>query len=602
MKRLRRACRFGPIAGCVLFGTVLSAAPPQPNVVVVIVDDLGYGDLSCHGSPFVKTPRIDALHGESVRLVDFHVAPMCSPTRGQLLTGVDAVRNGSTVVAGSRMFVRPEIPMAPRFFAQAGYATGQFGKWHLGENPPHRPQDRGFAESLWFPLQQISSLPDHWDNDYFNPTLRRGDGTEQAFTGYCTDIFFSEAIAWMRRQQESARPFFCYLPLNACHGPQWAPEDLRKKIAAEFPKLSPGQVGYLAMLANVDTNMGRLDAFLDKSGLRDDTIVVFLSDNGGYALIGGYNAGMRGGKSSLTEGGHRVPCFVRLPRGLGGGSGRDVSGLTQVQDLLPTLLDLCGLSEAQATPFDGISLAPALRGEAAVPDRTLVVQYGHPKPFQLTCVMRGTWRLLSDPQGREKGKPELYNLADDPFQAKNLFQKEAARATELRAAYDAWWSRVAPQVDNRSGITVGSEHAGPIALSCAEWREHPLSDLLKMREGVKRRGVWDLDIARNATAEIALSRWPESSGLALNAAAAPWTPHDTGTPEHAGYPAGKALPIATAHVRVGSETFSKPVAATDRSAVFSLPLESGRTELEGWFTDAEGNDLGAGYFATVTVR
>jgi arylsulfatase A-like enzyme len=577
---------------------VMAVLADRPNVVVVMIDDMGYGDLSCHGSPFVRTPHLDALHATGVRLVDFHVAPMCSPTRGQLLTGRDALRNGSSIIAGSRMMVRAEVPMLPEMLAAAGYSTGLFGKWHLGENHPHRPQDRGFREALWFPMQEIGSLPDHWENDYFDPVLRRGDGRSEKFTGYCTDIFFAEAIAWMRREAEAKRRFFCYLPLNAVHGPQWAPPELRAAIARRFPQLGPGQVGYLAMLANVDANFGRLESFLAESGLRDTTLVVFLSDNGGYALVGHYNAGMRDGKSRLAEGGHRVPCFVRWPAGRIGG-GRDLAGLTQVQDLLPTLLESCGAEPPTGAIFDGTSLAGALRGERAVPGRTLVVQYGLPEPFRLTCVMRGRWRLLGDLKGAARGEPELYDLATDPGQRTNLVSARPDLARDLRAAYDAWWATTEPLTRSRSFISLGHPGGGVAVLNSAEWREGAMHGMAGLRQGVKRRGVWDVEVARAGTYEFALRRWPEASGLALRAPAPAWTPRDTGNPDHPGFPPGVALPIATAHLRVGQRRESVAVTESDRAAVFRLPLESGRTELEATFQDTDGRHLCAAFFVTV---
>jgi arylsulfatase len=567
-------------------------------VVIVVMDDMGYGDLSCHGSPHIKTPNLDALYASAMRFTDFHVAPMCSPTRGQLLTGLDAMRNGSTIVASSRMMVRADVPMAPAIFSAAGYSTGQFGKWHLGESHPHRPQDRGFQESLWFPLQEISSLADYWCNDYFDPVLRRRDGQTQKFTGYCTDIFFQEAIAWMRRQHDGKVPFLCYLPLNVCHGPQWCPSALRESIAQQFPKLSPGQIGYLAMLANADDNFGKLESFLHSTGLRDNTIVVFLSDNGGYALIGRYNAGMRDGKSRLAEGGHRVPCFVRWPAGNVGG-GRDVAGLTQVQDLLPTLLELCGVDPPNGTRFDGVSLAAPLRGESAVPDRTLVVQYGQPQPFRMSCVMRGRWRLLTDIKGRAQGEPELYNLADDPLQQTNLIATHADVARELRAAYDRWWNEVEPFTRERAAISLGHPVGGAVTLNSAEWRENALSSVTGLRAGVKRRGVWDVEVVRDGTYEIALRRWPEESGLALSAAAPGWTPRDTATPDHSGFPAGVALSIAGANLRIGDASHELTVSDSDSAAVVRLPLKAGRTELEGSFRDADGKRLCAAFFVTV---
>jgi arylsulfatase A-like enzyme len=574
--------------------------PARPNVVIVVMDDMGYGDLSCLGSPHIRTPNLDKLYAEGVRLTDFHVAPMCSPTRGQLMTGRDAMRNGSTVVASSRMMVRAEVPMMPAIFAAAGYATGQFGKWHLGENYPYRPQDRGFQTVLWFPLQEISSLPDYWGNDYFDPVLRRQDGRNEKVAGYCTDIFFDEAMGWMRRQHQGKKPFLCYLPLNVCHGPQWAPRDLREKIGEQFPRLSALQVGYLAMLANADTNFGKLESFLRETGLRDNTIVVFFSDNGGYALIGLYNAGMRGGKSRMTEGGHRLPCFIRWPAG-GIGGGRDLAGLTEVQDLLPTLLELCGVQPAPRTKFDGLSLAQALRDGALVPSRTLVVQYGEPQPFRMTCVMRGRWRLLSDIKGAAEGGLELYNLAADPLQKTNLITREPARAAELRAAYDSWWRETEPFTQQRAFISLGHAAQPEVTLDCAEWRETAMSSVEGLRKGADRRGVWDVEVTRAGLYEIALYRWPRESGLALADPAPAWTPRDTATPEHAGSPAGVALPVSGAHFRVGDATNSRKVMPSDQAAVFRLPLKPGRTQLEGWFDDSKGNRLCPAFFVSVKL-
>lgn len=580
-----------------------AASPTRPNLVLVMIDDMGYGDLTCHGSPHVATPRLDGLHASSVRLTDFHVAPMCSPTRGQLLTGLDAMRNGSTIVASSRMMVRAEIPMLPAHLAAAGYATGHFGKWHLGENYPHRPADRGFQRSLSFPLQEISSLADHWGNDYFDPVLRDETGARRKFPGYVTDVLFDQAIAWMAEKRDQGVPFFCYLPLNVVHGPQWASAEDRAALAARFPKLRPGQIGYLAMLANADANFGRLEDFLEHQGLREDTIVVFLSDNGGYAMIGEYNAGMRDGKSRLAEGGHRVPCFIRWPKGqLGGaGQGRDLAGLAQVQDLAPTLLSLCGAPPLAGTRWDGISLVPGLRGEAQVPDRTLIVQYGPPEPFRMACVMQGTWRLLTDIKGRAQGEPELYDLARDPLQRRNLFATEVEKARSLRAAYDRWWSEVEPLTHKRAFISLGHPAGDPVNLSTAEWRENAMAGMSGLRSGVKRKGEWDVEVVRSGTYEIALRRWPEESGLGLRAAAPPWTPHDTQTPDHAGFPAGEALPIASARLKIGEQSESRPVADADLACVFRVPLIAGRTQLSAHFHDAAGKPLCPAYFVTARL-
>lgn len=609
-----RIIPFPSWIGGMVFGVLLShlaaataaegnpeALSARPNVVLIVIDDMGYGDLSCHGSPHIETPHLDALHETSVRLTDFHVAPMCSPTRGQLMTGLDAMRNGSTVVASSRMMVRSDVPMLPEHFARAGYATGHFGKWHLGENPPHRPEDRGFEEALWFPMQEIGSISDYWENDYFDPALRGTRGRTERCQGYCTDVFFARAVEWMQSRRDAGAPFLCTIAMNVVHGPQWAPKDLRERIGRRFPDLTAGQIGYLAMLANADENIGRLEKFLEQSGCAENTIVAFLSDNGGYALIGRYNAGMRDGKSRLAEGGHRVPCFIRWPAGgIGGrGKGRDAGGLTQVQDLLPTLLDLCGVDAVAGSAFDGISLAGVLRGEQRAPDRTLIVQYGPPRPFHMACVLQGRWRLLTDVKGAASGAPELYDLDRDPLQGHNRYADEPQKARELHAAYDRWWEDVEPYTRRRAAVWLGDPSAEQVALNCAEWRENALSSVALLRSGVARRGVWDVEVRRPGIYEVSLRRWPAESGLGLRDAAPAWTPRDAATPNHAGFPKGGALPIATAEIRIGDKRLRSTVDDGASAALFQLPLPAGPTEIEGIFRNFEGKFVCGAYFATV---
>ena len=317
-------------------------AATRPNVIVVITDDQGYGDLSVHGNPVLKTPHLDTLHGESVRFTDFHVAPMCSPTRGQLMTGVDAMRNGCTAVCQGRSMMRSHFPTMANFFADSGYATGHFGKWHLGDSHPHRPQDRGFQETIHHRAWGITSLADFWENSYFDPMLEH-NGVDKKYEGYCTDIFFDEAMKWIETCQASDKPFFLYLPTNTPHVPNVCPDKYSAPYKGHYEG-KPIPDTFYGMIANLDENMGKLEAFLQAKGLRENTLLIFLSDNGtqsgGAKAI--YNAGMRDKKTSVYEGGHRVPCFVRWPAGKLK-HGRDVDDLTEVQDLLPTLIDLCEL-------------------------------------------------------------------------------------------------------------------------------------------------------------------------------------------------------------------------------------------------------------------
>ena len=413
-------------------GLTALTALGQPNVIVVMTDDQGYPELSVHGNPAVNTPHLDRLHGQSLRLADYHVAPMCTPTRGQLLTGLDAARNGAINVSSGRALLRPELPTMANFFGDSGYATGIFGKWHLGANYPFRPEDRGFQQTVWFPSSHIGSVPDFWGNDYYDDTYVN-NGNRKQFKGYCTDVFFEEAMRFMKRSAKSGKQFLAYIAPNTPHGPLVAPEEDRLAVLEilsspkfkNMPRQFKGRLSrYLGMVRNIDTNMGRLMEFLADEKLEHDTILIFKTDNGSTHGPRYFNAGMRGQKTELWEGGHRVPCFIRWPGG-GFTKPRDIGGLTQVQDLLPTLLSLCGIKTDRR--FDGMNLTPVLRGRQTVPeDRMLIINYSrmpnfvnYPTPFSQSLMKRNQaevlwkrWRLLED--------RELYNLETDPLQKKNV--------------------------------------------------------------------------------------------------------------------------------------------------------------------------------------
>ena len=262
-----------------------------PNVILIITDDQGYGDLACHGNPVALTPNLDHLHAESVRLTDFHVAPMCTPTRGQLLTGLDACRNGALNVSSGRTLLRSDLPTMADLFRDAGYATGCFGKWHLGDNYPYRPQDRGFDETLWFPSSHITSVPDHWENSYFDDVYSH-NGERKRFEGYCTEVFFDAALDWVDVQKQQKNQFFLFLPTNAPHAPLFVPQADYDAVEAHFtenedqlpPDLWPDTrsriIRFLAMIYNLDRQIGRLRDYLDEQDLARDTLVIFMTDIG----------------------------------------------------------------------------------------------------------------------------------------------------------------------------------------------------------------------------------------------------------------------------------------------------------------------------------
>ena len=380
---------------------VVYATTVRPNVLVVITDDQGYGDFSVSTAiPSLKTPELDRLHGESVRLTDFHVAPVCTPTRGQLMTGRDALANGAMSTNAGRALLRREIPTAANIFAASGYRTGQFGKWHLGDNYPYRPHDRGFDKAIYFPGVSHRIGTGRLEQRYLRRYLPR-QRRAAAFLGVRDRRLLQRGDAMDGGQVLAGRDVL-RVPgaQRASHAPfrpdryrapyQQHPANLASfrslfySLLGLFPGLPYQQhranlASFYGMIASIDENMGRLDAFLERTGLRRNTILVFLTDDGATTGRNIFNAGMRDGKASLYDGGHRVPCFVRWPAG--GLVPRNVDELTQVQDILPTLLELTGTRAAAGVAFDGVSLAPLLRGTTErLPDRTLVVQYSRVRP------------------------------------------------------------------------------------------------------------------------------------------------------------------------------------------------------------------------------
>ena len=593
-------------------GTAFAAA--KPNVIVVMTDDQGYGDLSCHGNPILQTPHLDRLHSESVRLTDFHVAPMCTPTRGQLLTGVDAARNGAINVSSGRTLLRAELPTLADVFADAGYKTGIFGKWHLGDTYPYRPQDRGFQETLWFPSSHINSTPDVWDNDYFDDTYRR-NGVLTKYEGYCTDVFFREAIEWMKERAGENEPFFLYLPTNAPHSPYWLPQSYRDAMRSRFEdaeasgaftkKLAKGKrediIDFLAMIQNIDDNMGHMDAFLKEAGLFEDTLIVYLTDNGSTQGADYFNAGMWGRKTELWEGGHRVPCFIRHPKG-GLGAPRDLSGLTQVQDLFPTLIDLTGLKSDAAV--DGESLAPALRGEGDVPaDRMLVINYSrmpfafdYPAPDSPSLMRREGagvlwkhWRLLED--------RELYDLRSDKLQRKNVIDEHPEVAEKMRGHLDSWWDDVKDLANEPQPVAIGHPAENPVMLTACEWLDVFIDQQKQTRRADLKNGWWEIEVAEPGAYDFELRRWPREVSIPLNAGMAATKVTDDVLE------AGAALPIARARMQIGTRPpMVKRVENGQQAVTFTVDLEAGRTRLYTWFDDANHQALLGAYYVYVNRR
>lgn len=560
----------------------------QPNVIFVLTDDQGYGDLSCLGNPALRTPCIDRIYEESVRLTDFHVAPVCTPTRGELMTGRDAMYNGATFVCMGRSLLRADLPTMADIFSAAGYHTGHFGKWHLGDNYPYRPQDRGFHETVYHPAWGITSAPDYFGNDYFDDHYRHNDEIEQ-YDGYCTDVWFDEAIDWMRGCHRRQEPFFTYIAPNAPHGPLWVPDQYREPY---LDAVTRDEASFFGMIANIDENMARLERFLAETGLRDNTILIFMTDNGTASGEGVFNAGMRGKKKSLYEGGHRVPCFFRWPdKGITGG--RDLDGLTRGTDVLPTLIDLCGLPVDDGLFFDGLSLADALlQGVHPAPDRTEVVQYGHPNAGiwghtekHGAAVLRQQWRLVNG--------TELYDLARDPGQTDDVAAANPDVVSRMRDHYEGWWDGVGDNLTTYNPLTIGSREENPMRLCSCDWAWVYADNQDNIRGCNMDSGTWHLEAAREGLYSFTLRRWPEESGLGI-AAPAPVMEGVDGS-----FPAGRALPAASAWLSAGHQEQTQPVPDHATAVTFRAVLEQGPTTLKSWWHDEAGHPLAGAYYLTV---
>jgi arylsulfatase len=560
--------------------TALAAPANRPNVIVILSDDQGYGDFSRHGNPVLKTPNLDKLAEASVRLTDFHVAPMCTPTRGQLLTGLDACRNGATSVCAGRSFIRPDIPTMGELFTAAGYQTALFGKWHLGDSFPNLPGHRGFGESVCHLGWGITSMADTWQNDLFDGRFRH-NGVLQSYPGYCTEVWFDLSLAWMKERQAKQEPFLLYLPTNAPHGPHWVPAKYKEQYQGKR-----GPPAFFGMLANLDENIGRLDKFLADSGLAENTIVIFFHDNGGTAGVNLFNAGMRGRKTTYYDGGHRAACFIRWP---GQFEPRDHHELCQVQDLFPTLLDLCNIEPKQKPMFDGWSLAPALRGtgeQTAPRDRMLVVQYGQkPEKFD-SCVLWNKWRLV-------KGT-ELYDLRTDPGQMKDVAAEQPEVLAKMRGHYERWWADIEPLIGQPVPIVIGADEENPVTLTSADWWNVYCDNMNDLRTGKAANSKWTLQPAKDGEYEIALRRWPREADAPI-AAGVPAFQAVDGT-----LPAGKALPIASIRLTVGDLLDQTKIAADAKEIVFTVKLKAGDIlPMQSFCLDASGQELCGAYFAYV---
>jgi len=587
----RRACGAAAPSG----PEPVARKDSKPNVILIMTDDQGYGDLSGHGNPWIKTPNLDKLASQGVRLDDYHVSPYCVPTRAALMTGRYADRTGVHNAIDPNWFVRTNEVLLSNMFQDAGYATGMFGKWHLGDNYPFGAEHRGFDEVLRHFGGAIGVLADYWDNCYVDDTYCH-NGKPTKVKGYCTDVFFDAARQFIDRSAEQGKPFFVYLPTNAPHGPTICPPSYSKPYANGKTR---AVATFYGMIASIDENVGKLRDHLREKGIERNTIFIFATDNGSARGKKIFNAGMRGGKGSPYDGGHRVPFFLHWPAG-GYTTERRIRTLTAHIDIAPTLLDLCGIPTPEGVKFDGVSLRPLLEkgDDADWPDRIVMTdsqKQWPPTKWATTAVMSERWRLV-------EGK-ELYDIDADPGQKRNVYSSHPAVVRKLTAYYDALWAEIEPTLQDVAEIPLGHAQAPSVALNyhdCVGRQKFWFQDDIRSIRGniglpkdKRRPTFWPVDVVTDGEYTVELRRWPRELDAAIHADIPPGE-KVYGRPAHRSAP-GVGFPAVKAHLTVGEQKLTKTVSNDAVGVTFRVKLSKGSYRLSGRFVDATGRRLDAFY-------
>lgn len=563
----------------------------KPNVIIVFTDDQGYGDLGYHGNPIIKTPNLDAFAEQSLELTNFHVGTTCAPTRAGLMTGRNANRNNAWhTIAGCSILLEDEELM-PQVFKRNGYKTTMFGKWHLGDNYPFRPQDRGFQSAFYHGGGGIQQTPDYWNNDYFDDTYFR-NGTPEKATGYCTDVWFDEAITYT--QKKGDKPFFMYLALNAAHGPFNVPEKYAEIYASAA--LTDIQKRFYGMISNIDDNFGRLVAHLKETDQFDNTIIIFSTDNGtaagiknveGSDEVFGFNAGLRGTKGSHYDGGHMVPFFITWPDGNIKQKVKNNDLVAHV-DILPTLAELVGIPFTPKKTLDGKSMAATLRGQDIDAERMLVVDTQRnqlPEKGRNPCVMQAEWRLVNG--------TELYNTIDDPGQQTDISNMHRERVKKMQDFYEQWWASIQPDI-RYAEIPLGNNEANPVMITVHDL--HAEDNLpwnqVQIRKGeADPDGYYSIKVVEDGSYGFKLYRYPPESGLALNAS----TNEIPSSNFADGLPEGRKINPAKAVIKMGDIVMQTRVDQDEPFALIEGKLKKGSYKLKSNFITTDGKPIPAYY-------
>lgn len=442
--------KFLSILSLLLFTTAW--AQKQPNVILIITDDQGYGDFGCKGNPLIQTPHLDAMAARSFEMNRFYVNAVCSPTRASLMTGRDYYRTGVTDTFKGRSVMRAEEVTLPEILKEAGYATGLFGKWHLGDNYPYRPMDQGFDHATYHLGGGLGQPSEPKENERrYTDAILFENGKQIQTKGFCCDVYFDKAIDWFKKHNKQGQPFFAYVASNTPHSPyhdvpqEWLDYYLKKDLSPKnFPQTKGHPISHkgfnqdtlariYAMVSNVDDNVGKLFKELENEKLLNDTIVIYMNDNGPNTFR--YVGGFADRKSSHKEGGVRSPIWWHWPNHLKAGASSDL--ISAHIDIMPTLAELCGAKMPAHKTIDGRSIAKTLLGGQQSWDQRKIYLQTHrgerPEALVNTAIVQQNWKIESD--GREQ---KLYNMKKDPFAMKDVSSKYPEKKSELLTSYHKW--------------------------------------------------------------------------------------------------------------------------------------------------------------------
>jgi len=502
------------LAITVLLCASIAAKADQPNVIIIMTDDQGYGDFGATGNSVIETPNIDAMAARSASMTTFYVSPVCSPTRASLMTGRYNYRTRCIDTYVGRSMMEPDEVTLAEALKSGGYRTGLFGKWHLGDCYPMRPMDQGFDDAVYHRGGGLAQPADPPENDrrYTNPYLFRNGEKFQA-EGYCTDVYFDYALEFIEENSTNEAPFFAYIATNAPHGPYHdVPEELRERyMAKNLEEIMIGAANdderdklarIAAMITNIDENVGRLFEKLGELDITENTLVMFLVDNGPNSRR--YVGPFRGTKSGVHEGGIRSPLWIHWPARLGSDNTSDVP-VAHI-DLMPSILDMCGVDTPDTVTLDGRSFLPLLEsGDAPWPERNIVIQShrgDRPVRYHHFMIRDKRWKLVHPSGfGREnfEGSPrlELYDVVNDPGETNDQAEARPEIVARLKEAYDTWFDNVSStRPDNYAPprIIIGADAAPETLLTRQDWRDGTWRQ--------ESTGHWLVDVATAAPYDI----------------------------------------------------------------------------------------------------